>query len=396
MVTRTLLGRLEQESCIKGNDRTMVLTKEMAKPLSLKVSERQEAFAPASKENPYAKGNTTLSTIIRFHRKERLPFLEEALFSLATQYWHDLETIIVIQNGDDAIKREIIKMIDHQPWPTAPRYQIVLVAIPKGMDGRSTLLNRGFKQAAGRYVAFLDDDDVVYQHGYTTLIEQLKEGGAAVAVGGCRMARMQYEDNHWFIKSKDNPFAWGRTRNDLLRDNFVPIHSYVIDRARVDASDLYFDDELPPLEDYDFLLRLCAKYEFDFSRLDTPVCEYRIHNLNSIPYTADAPPEALTTHVRAQQLINERKKQIMCSLPISEVVELQQSLVRYEQEKAALQEQIARYEQERLFEQSRFLNTLTRKIYAFWGRYPRLEMRLSKLTHSGWRAYKRSKARGSS
>jgi glycosyltransferase involved in cell wall biosynthesis len=339
--------------------------------------------------------NKRLSTIIRFHKRERLPLLEEALFSLAIQFWQDHETVIVIQNGTDEIRREIIEIIDRQPWKESARCQTLMIEIPEGMDGRSTLLNRGIEQATGRFLAFLDDDDLTYQHGYTTLIKQLEEGGSAVALGGCRMAKTQYLSNHWYIRTKESPFAWGRTRLDLLRDNFVPIHSYVIDRFRVDPADLYFDDELPPLEDYEFLLRMCARYEFDFSKLSVPVCEYRIHSLNSIPYDSHAPVESHTFHRRAQQLIQERKQKILCTIPISELVELDSSLTTsrqqittLQQQIEALQEQLARYEQEKLHEQGRFLNTLTRKIYNFFGRFPGLEKRLSRLTHSGWKKYK--------
>lgn len=329
--------------------------------------------------------NRTLSTIIRFHRTERLPFLDEALFSLAIQSWREHETIIVVQNGDEAMKRAIEEIVARQPWPSSSTQTILSVSIPPDRDGRSTLLNRGIERAKGRYLAFLDDDDLVYHHCYKTLIQQLESSGSAVAAGGCRTARVRRESDHWYVQVKETPFSWGRTRNDLLRDNFVPIHSYVIDRSRIDPKDLWFDDECPPLEDYDFLLRLCARYSFDFSNLDIPVCEYRIHSMNSIPYTADAPAGALDFHQRAQKLINERKKNILCSVTVSELADL------LDREKV-IQENLNRLELEQEHEQQRFLNSITRKTYQFFGRFPRLERRLSKLSHQAWTIYKGFKA----
>lgn len=343
--------------------------------------------------NLFSVDNQTLSILIRFHMSERLPFLEEALFSLAIQAWPDLELIIAIQNGTEEMRQAVEESVNRQPWPSRLRYTILLVSIQEGMDGRSTLLNRGIDRATGRYLAFLDDDDVVYHHGYTTLIGQLKNSGLAVAVGGCRTARVQRVSDHWFVFSKEMPFAWGRNRNDLLRDNFIPIHSYVIHRALVDAGDLYFDDECPPLEDYEFLLRLCAKYQFDFSNLDIPVCEYRIHALNSIPYTVEAPPEAFTSHLRAQQVISERKKNIQCGVTVSELAELLQKLRELEGEKTAHEGQQLTYELEKRSEQSRFLNTLTRKTYQFFGRFPKLERKLSIVIHRAWTAHKSIKAK---
>lgn len=334
--------------------------------------------------------NDILSTIIRFHKKERLPLLEEALFSLAIQSWPDHEVVITLQNGTDEIKEAIAEIMSRQPWSSGHRWKIISIDVPKGVDGRSTLLNRGIEHAQGRYLAFLDDDDFVYQHGYLTLINQLKKGEAVLAAGGCRMSKTQYLSDHWYIHSKETPFSWGRTRNDLLRDNFIPIHSYVLDRARIDPGDLYFDDELPPLEDYELLLRLCAKYQFDFSALDIPVCEYRIHDLNSLPYVASASPESHLSHRRAQQLINERKEKLVCYISARELVDMEAA---YRQTIVSLEGQVAQEAQHRIHEQNRFLNTLARKVYTFFGRFPRLERQISNYVHSGWRAYKRMSSR---
>ena len=340
-----------------------------------KASESLEA--DARQENLYT-GNQTLSTITRFHDKERLPFLEEALFSLAIQHWHDQEVIVVLQNGTEELRRAVLEMLEHQPWQGAPSFQVLIVEIPAGVDGRSTLLNRGIEYTTGRYLSFLDDDDVIYQHGYTTLINQLIDGNGAVAVGGCRTAKVLNESGHWYVQTKETPFAWGRTRYDLFRDNFVPIHSYVIDRARINDSDLYFDDAFPPLEDYDFLLRLSAKYDFDFSQIDIPVCEYRLHGSNSIPFGDDAPPETLAFYLRARQLIKERKKSIVCTVSLSDLVELQESLTEVKSDEP---------QESQLFQQ--FLDTIGHNVYAFFRRHPRVEKSLSNITHSGWRAYRR-------
>ena len=285
------------------------LTNGKKRKLVLTTNSLRRAPEPVSLPAP----NNTLSVVIRFHQKDRLAFLEEAIFSLAIQDWHDLEVILVLQNGTEELKDTIVDIIKRQPWPGQPRYRILLIPIPPGIDGRSTLLNRGMENAAGRYLAFLDDDDFVYHHGYATLIDQLIAGGQAVAVGGCRRANIQHEGEHWFVESKDDFFAWGRSRIDMFRDNFVPIHSYVIDRSRLGSFELYFDDACPPLEDYDFLLRLFNTVEPDFSKLEVPVCEYRIRldGSNSIAYGGNAPPEVVERQKRAQELIKGRKKQII-------------------------------------------------------------------------------------
>ncbi|HZH32547.1 MAG TPA: glycosyltransferase [Pyrinomonadaceae bacterium] len=338
------------------------------------------------KPKPHLFDNSTLSVIVRFHQRERLNFLEEAIFSLALQNWSDLEPIIVLQNGNDELHRSISDMLDHQPWRVSPRYKIVSVQIPEGTDGRSILLNRGIEAATGRYLSFLDDDDCVYHDGYTTLIRQLIGGERAVAVGGCRRAQIGYESDHWFTHKKDNFFAWGRTLADLFAENFVPIHSYVIDRARLGNSELKFDESFTLLEDYDFVLRLFAAHEPDFALLDKPVCEYRIRldGSNSIAHTPAASPEVVDLQQRAWVMIKESKKNLYCKYfsdkNINDFLESATSHACLESGEQA---------RNGVDRERRVLLKIVLRMYDFFSRYPRPERWLSKTLHLMWCTYKK-------
>ena len=335
---------------------------------------------------PHLFDNSTLSVVVRFHRRERLNFLEEAIFSLAIQNWSDLEPIIVLQNGTDDLKQAILDMLEHQPWRVSPKYKIVTVQVPEGEDGRSILLNRGIETATGRYLSFLDDDDCVYHDGYTTLIRQLIGGERAVAVGGCRRAQIGYESEHWFTHKKDNFFAWGRSLTDLFTENFVPIHSYVIDRARLGNSELKFDESFTLLEDYDFVLRLFAAHEPDFTLLDKPVCEYRIRldGSNSIAHTPAASPEVVDLQQRAWLMIKESKKNLhskyFSDKNVNDFIETPANHANF---KSSAQEP------EGADRDRRVLLKIVLMMYDFFSRYPRLERRLSKTLHLLWSTYKK-------
>jgi hypothetical protein len=269
--------------------------------------------------------------------------------SLAGQRWSDLEAIVVLQNATEEMRTEASDIVRRQPWSGTSRYKIVSIDIPDGQDGRSALLNVGLKHASGRYLAFLDDDDIVYEDGYSILIQQLIEGGRAIAVGGCCVTTMKYETDRWCVTARQSSsdfFFGGRSRLDLFRGNFIPIHSYVVDKGRIGSFDLYFDESFPPLEDYDFLLRLCAVFEPDFSKIDHAVCEYRIREdrSNSIPYGAGAAPEVIAAHERARRLISERKRSLVCALPVMELAETAGRLDELENRVAALQGQVAELE----------------------------------------------------
>jgi hypothetical protein len=351
--------------------------------LAVTDAERGEAF---KKTKPHLFDNSTLSVIVRFHQKERLSFLEEALFSLALQSWADLEPIIVLQNGTDELEQVILDMLDHQPWQQSPKYKIVTVQIPEGTDGRSILLNRGIEAATGRYLSFLDDDDCVYHDGYTTLIRQLIGGDRAVAVGGCRRAQIGYESEHWFTHKKDNFFSWGNSLSDLFTENFVPIHSYVIDRARVGDSELRFDESFTLLEDYDFILRLFAAHEPDFTRLDKPVCEYRIRldGSNSIAHTSAASSEVVVSQRRAQLKIKESKQKLYCNYFSDKVINdfLEDSADRANSGHGG-------QGQDDMVRDRRVLLKIVIMMYDFFSHHPRLERQLSKTLHLLWGAYKK-------
>jgi hypothetical protein len=114
--------------------------------------------------------------------------------------------------------------------------------------------------------------------------------------------------------------------------------------------------------------------------------------MNSLPYTVDTPAEALSIHQRAQQVINERKKKILCSVTVSEFTELLEQVNRQDQEQAAIQKRLNQYELDNQHEQGRFLNSFVRNTYKFFGRFPKLESRLSRITHKSWSAYEGIKA----
>ena len=210
-------------------------------------------------------------------------------------------------------------------------------------------------------MAFLDDDDVVYPAAYRRLIERLRESGRAIAVGGCQRIQIARQHGREVIVSMSVPFAVHLTRYDLFRRNFIPINSFVLDRERIDASDLHFDEALSIHEDYEFLLRMGAKYEFDFAQLGVHLCEYRIRpeSTNSTLATPETPPHLIAAYRQSLREIEQRKERIVCNIPVTEMVAL---LNQVEQ-------------------QGRFLNKLASKTYKLLDYFPRLEGQLGRFTY---------------
>jgi hypothetical protein len=250
-------------------------------------------------DRSFASAGKTVSVIVRFHDRGKIVALDQALFSLATQHYPHVQVIVAVQNGDGQSLRRIETIIEKQPFlvdrtilcipeavnnPTTigsvrdvPSHLVLSVDVPEGVDGRSILLNEGLKAAEGRYLAFLDYDDVVYPHAYEVLIGRLNESGKAVAVGGCLIANLKSvgPDQPYLIESKTRRIVGDRPQLQIFAKDIIPINTFVVDTNRVERDDLVFDTNVTCYEDYLFLLGLAAKYRFDFETLSQTIAEYR-------------------------------------------------------------------------------------------------------------------------
>jgi glycosyltransferase involved in cell wall biosynthesis len=157
----------------------------------------------------------------------------------------------------------------------APQVSLVNCEQAQPVDARAVLLTFGLKNAQGRYVAFLDYDDVLYPEAYELIVGRLKEGGAAIAFATVRVMRVEPYDEFFYVAREITPSPFsGSNLIDLFRQNFCPIHSYVIDRSQI-PNDVLFDEVTFTLEeDYDLLLRICARFQSDFSLVKTQVGDY--------------------------------------------------------------------------------------------------------------------------
>ena len=216
-----------------------------------------------------------IDCIIRFHDPSRLMELERCIFSLIGQTYPDVHIILATQRfSADEQERLSAALAPMLSFDGAPSVTIVnwQQEIPK--DARTELLNIGLDAATGRYVAFLDYDDTLYPDAYETLLSRLEITSAAIAFASVRTVKVDvYADFVDVIGSVNAPFA-GSGLLDLMRGNFCPIHSYLIDRTRLPDEILAFDTALVWEEDYDLLLRICAYASADFEALGSFIGDY--------------------------------------------------------------------------------------------------------------------------
>ena len=216
----------------------------------------------------------TLDVVLRVHDPARLDELDRALFSAMLQDYRPCTLTVVCQRFPEAALATLeaalapLRAIE----PGVP-VQVLNHAEEMPRDARAALLNLGLRAGTGRYVAFLDYDDVIYPEGWRLLIEELRRSEAAVAFGGVLTATVSRQGLVPVTRDKRHVFR-GEGLAQLLRSNFCPLHSFVLDRTRIAPADLVVDEGLATLEDYDLLLRLCSRYPSSFHLKDRIVGEY--------------------------------------------------------------------------------------------------------------------------
>jgi len=252
-----------------------------------------------------------IDVIIRVHTITRQLELDRALFSLINQTFQPVHPVIVTQGFDAEAIKVITSLVEKYDWLSyshcAP--SIVNVDDPAGADLRSTLLNVGIANGCLRYIGFLDSDDYLYEHAYDFLIKQAEVTGSAISFGGVVRRDVNVFDRFVFnLRTRREQFS-GTGLNDLLVGNFCPIHSFIVDRHRIDDEDLWFDPALTRLEDYDFLLRICSKYNAFFESRSEVIGVYNWHQggEGTIEFYQDS---RLPRHLENRRLWNQARRRI--------------------------------------------------------------------------------------
>lgn len=216
-----------------------------------------------------------LSIIIRLHtvEGEALSFLDQALFSVVHATHRPIEVIIVTQQFTEAQTEQAEHLLSQYAWDKSCQMRLVPFQHPERRDHRSALMNFGIAAAQGQYLAFLDYDDYVYPEAYELLIGQLKRSACAVAFGGCLVSHATATTQGWKTLRKV-PMWREKSESEFLTGNLFPIHSFVIDRQRLQNGLPRFNENSCHMEDYEFLLRLRLITPFDLTLWKRILVEY--------------------------------------------------------------------------------------------------------------------------
>lgn len=167
--------------------------------------------------------------------------VERAIDSALAQTFQDFEIVLV----DDASSDNIAEVVAEKRWP---KLRFVRNRVNRGIGGAK---NAGIAAAQGRYIAFLDSDDLWLPRKLEVQLAALKAQGQNVPlsftgfyierVGGARVARIPRRYGSWLEAS-------------LLGEMFALGSTLLADRACFEKVGL-LDESIRRMEDRDWILR---------------------------------------------------------------------------------------------------------------------------------------------
>jgi glycosyltransferase involved in cell wall biosynthesis len=193
--------------------------------------------------------------------------IRESLVSILRQTWRDFEVLVVNDGGDEVVEA-VIRQLDD------PRIRYTRL---EPNQGKAAARNAGIRAARGRYLAFLDDDDVYFPDHLESLVRVLAQGQYKVAYAGTR-AVLGHREGISFVREEEL-FVWNEAfdRDKLLSKIFLTSCTMMLDRAVLARTGLFID--LHFSQDWDLWLR-CAR-EYLFFHVSKVTSEYRLWGQNT-------------------------------------------------------------------------------------------------------------------
>jgi glycosyltransferase involved in cell wall biosynthesis len=195
-----------------------------------------------------------ISVIIpTYNRPEKL---RRAVKSVLCQTYENYEILVVNDKGKDVTG--VINEFNNN--------KVKLINSPVN-KGSSAARNLGLKEAIGKYIAFLDDDDIFYSNHLQIAINNLNDLNKVIYTDAVRKTYSK-DDEKYILKSITVPYSIDYDRNKLLIGNISAINCFVFEKSLIEKSG-YFDESQSILVDWEFWLRLSAITDFKHVKENT-------------------------------------------------------------------------------------------------------------------------------
>ena len=248
-----------------------------------------------------------VSVIVPTYNRPQM--LADALKSIANQTWDDFEVIIINDGGIDVT--DVIKS-------SGIAEKINYISLGRNSE-RSYVRNAGLKLARGKYIAYLDDDDIYYPDHLQTLIDTLKQSGNRAAYSDAYRAVQVLADGKFKTIRRELIFYEDFSINALLVHNQFPNLCVMHERSLINEIG-YFDESLNTHEDWDYWIRIGLKCPFVHVKKITAEYTHRNDESNTTSYN-------FNDFNRTREIIYQRYSQYTKDNP--QIKAMQQSVLDF-------------------------------------------------------------------
>ena len=216
---------------------------------------------PFWETNPVPAAQAPLVSVITRTYQGRDMLLRQTMQSVLNQSYPNLE-LIVVEDGGSHQQAVVEQMASY----AREGQQVRFISNPK--EGRSSAGNAGLAAAQGRWLMFLDDDDLLFADHIETLAQTLLNDASQAAAYALSIevhTHMRADRQHYTEARFTTPQTFYQQWDYIVlqHHNFMPIQSILFQR------ELYekwggFDVELDQLEDWHLWLRYGYGQQFTY------------------------------------------------------------------------------------------------------------------------------------
>ena len=207
--------------------------------------------------------NKLVSIIITTYN--RLALLQKALKSAQKQSYQNIE-IIIVDSSDNTDTQNYIS-----------QYKNIMYA-HSGINHPNVLRNLGMQCSNGEWIAFLDDDDTWNEDKINQQVQCFQNNN----IGLCFTGKNIMNNKNQKIKYSYKNGRFKSIKKSIMWDNFVGITSSIMIHKSVIKKVGDFDESLLALQDYDFIIRVCQKFDVKGVNKALVNYKYNYHNKNRL------------------------------------------------------------------------------------------------------------------
>lgn len=187
--------------------------------------------------------------------------LSMAVKSILSQTYQDFEIIVINDGGVD-----IKNLIDD-----LNKEQNIIYLNHSSNRGLPAARNTGIKIARGKYIAYLDDDDIFYLEHLKTLVDFLETSDSKIAYTDAYRAIYKTVNGKNLLTRKEIFVSQDFDSEKLLVENYIPVICIMHEKSCFEDTGL-FDETLTSHEDWELWIRMSKK--FSFGHIPKITCEF--------------------------------------------------------------------------------------------------------------------------